>query len=425
MIVSKVNMKFLGKMSAVAALAVLCVPVVAGGQTLFQPTAKQMEAIQKQLGKQTAQTKQTSRPKALLPEEFAGWTRGSVSEMRPDAKNAAALKEFGFEQGLMADYSRGGDSVAVREWKFPDATGAYGMFTLMRTPGMKPLRVGPGMVKFRVTANPKKVMKAPPAPLSFWNGAVAGGLYLFWTGDLLVEAKFVGPVADGSAVMTRLASALPAVMGSRGATPTLAEQLPLDGLDRSSVRYSIGPVAYAQEGGVLPPAVLNFDTDPEVVMAQYGKGMLTVISYPTPEIAQAREAAIASVLQSGVVAGPKDALRVKRAGPLVALTSGGFTGAEADALLKQVKFRATVSMEQVRPEESEVAKTAKLLVGIASLTIILGVAAVLLGFFLGGGRALYRVMRGKPASSVTDEEFIALELNRPEDGGGDEKEGKK
>jgi hypothetical protein len=39
-----------------------------------------------------------------------------------------------------------------------------------------------------------------------------------------------------------------------------------------------------------------------------------------------------------------------------------------------------------------------------------GSAAILLGFFLGGGRALYRMARGKPASSVYDEEFIQLDL---------------
>ncbi len=56
------------------------------------------------------------------------------------------------------------------------------------------------------------------------------------------------------------------------------------------------------------------------------------------------------------------------------------------------------------------AKTGKLLLGIAALVIIGSSAAILLGFFLGGGRALYRVARGKPVSSVYDEEFIRLDL---------------
>jgi hypothetical protein len=335
--------------------------------------------------------------------------------MKPDAKDAAALQEFGLERGLMADYSRGRDSVAVRVWKFPDATGAYGAFTLLRVAGMKGVRVGEHALRTATFSNRKN--GNPPrheaVPLTFLNGAEQGGQYLFWKGDLLVNLRFAQPEADGLVVARRFAKSQPEVMGPKGAAPALPEQLPLVGLNEGSVRYAIGSVAYEREGGVIPPAVLDFDTDAEVVTAQYGKGTLTVISYPTPEIAQSREAAIASVLKSGVVSGPKDALRVKRAGPLVALTSGGFTSAEADALLKRVEFQGTVAMDQLKPQESEVAKTAKLLEGIASLTIILGVAAILLGFFLGGGRALYRVMRGKPASSLTDEEFIALDLNKP------------
>jgi hypothetical protein len=39
-------------------------------------------------------------------------------------------------------------------------------------------------------------------------------------------------------------------------------------------------------------------------------------------------------------------------------------------------------------------------------------AAILLGFFLGGGRAMYRIARGKPASSVYETEFISLNLQK-------------
>ena len=63
-----------------------------------------------------------------------------------------------------------------------------------------------------------------------------------------------------------------------------------------------------------------------------------------------------------------------------------------------------------QPTDSEVKKTAKLLMGIAAIVIVGGSAALLLGFFLGGGRALYRIVRGKPASSVFDEEFIRIDL---------------
>jgi hypothetical protein len=63
-----------------------------------------------------------------------------------------------------------------------------------------------------------------------------------------------------------------------------------------------------------------------------------------------------------------------------------------------------------QPTVSETAKTGKLLLGIIVLVLIGSGAAILLGFFLGGFRALYRIARGKPASSVYDVEFISLNL---------------
>lgn len=410
------NMKFFRTIGALATGVALCIPAAHGQSTkLFQPSAKQMQSIRKMLAGEKPQTKTAAKPRTLLPARFGGWARGAVRAVKPAAENAAALKEFGFKRGEEAEYSRGADKVAVRVMEFPDATGAYGAFTMLRTSGTKTVRIGP-KEPVKVASNSRKGHEKPQAvvpPLTYFNGAYAGDHFLFWKGDLLVDATFAQPVEGEMAETQSLEAALPQTMGTKGIAPVLPEQLPMEGLDAGSVRYAIGPAGYQQEGGVLPSAVMDFDTDAEVVMARYGKGTLTLISYPTPEIAQAREAAIASVLKSGVVPGPKEAERVKRAGPLVAMTSGGFTGAEADALLKRVHFQGTVSFDQLKPEESEVAKTAKLLVGIASLTVILGLAAILLGFFLGGGRALYRVMRGKPASSVTDEEFIALDLNKP------------
>jgi hypothetical protein len=67
-------------------------------------------------------------------------------------------------------------------------------------------------------------------------------------------------------------------------------------------------------------------------------------------------------------------------------------------------------MSVPQPTMSEAMMTGKLLLGITFLVIILCSASILLAFFLGGFRALYRIARGKPASSVFDEEFISLNL---------------
>jgi hypothetical protein len=76
-----------------------------------------------------------------------------------------------------------------------------------------------------------------------------------------------------------------------------------------------------------------------------------------------------------------------------------------------VKYEASVTLSQEpKAPNSEVKKTASLLLGIVYLTGILGAAALLLGIFLGGGRAVFRVLRGKPVSTLNDDDFISLKL---------------
>jgi hypothetical protein len=102
-------------------------------------------------------------------------------------------------------------------------------------------------------------------------------------------------------------------------------------------------------------------------------------------------------------------LEVRRSGPLVALVSGDAIPDESHKLLALVHYESELTSIP-QPTVSEVAKTGKLLLNIIVFVIIASLAAILLGFFLGGGRALYRIARGKPVSSVYDEEFIRLNL---------------
>jgi hypothetical protein len=103
-------------------------------------------------------------------------------------------------------------------------------------------------------------------------------------------------------------------------------------------------------------------------------------------------------------------LLVRRSGPLVAITSGSFSVDEAHKLLNSINYRADITWNHPEGYVSEVSKTARLLLGIAYLTGILGGAAIILGFFFGGGRALVRRLRGKPVSTLNEEEFISLKL---------------
>ena len=98
-----------------------------------------------------------------------------------------------------------------------------------------------------------------------------------------------------------------------------------------------------------------------------------------------------------------------RSGPIVAMVSGDAIPDESHKLLAQVHYSADLT-QMPQPKSQRLSKTSRFLMGVATLVIVGCSAAVLLGFFLGGGRALYRVARGRPVSSVYEAEFIRLHL---------------
>jgi hypothetical protein len=344
-----------------------------------------------------------SAPAPLLPESFAGWVvaeppRTITNPAQADPANAAALKEYEFSGGALACYKREGETLSLRALRFHDASGAYGAYTFYRQNGWPKEKIGAG-----ATSDHNRV--------------------LFWLGNTVVDANFsrIGPMSG--AELRELAGQLPVPGGNSALAPPILSNLPRASLDGQTTHYAVGPAGYAGSGGVLPPELVGFDRGAEAVTANYtlpsGTATLTIIDYPTPQMAAAQEASIRDYVKAGNQAQPPwpkplaDAdhasLEVRRSGPLVALVSGDAVPDESHKLLAAVHFDANLTSIP-QPIESEVAKTGKLLMGIAGLVIIGASAAILLGFFLGGGRALYRIARGKPVSSVYEEEFIRLDL---------------
>jgi hypothetical protein len=341
-------------------------------------------------------------PQALLPSSFAGWSAAAspmtgADPSAIDAPNTSALKEYGLKDFATGEYRHGGSKLSIKAMHFVDATGAYGAFTYYRKPDMHPGDLGK-------------------------EGAVDGNEAVFWTGTTLVDATADHMGAEERAGLKALVAALPQNAGSEGVPPSLPRYLPGESLEKSTVHYAIGPDAYVKAGGVLPPELIDFSRDAEAITAQYpnrsGKGTITILEYPTPQMAAERAKAIGAVIKgsslpSGLQHGSPAALSVKWSGPLVAVTSGDLSGEEAGALLDKVRYEASVTRNQApNGYVGEVRKTARLLLGILYLTGILGGSALLLGLFLGGGRALVRVLRGKSPSTLNDDDFISLKLGR-------------
>ncbi len=340
----------------------------------------------------------------ILPSDFAGWRQvsapqTSASPGAADQANAAVLHEYGFTEFASANYTQPDNKLNVRAIRFQDATGAYGAFTFYRRTGMLKEDIGN-------------------------DAAFDGAHVLFWTGTTLIDATFDHLTAMSAAQLRELAGDLPKISGPTAVPPPLPKYLPHPSLVVASVHYAVGPVAYARGGGVLPPSVIDFDREAEVVTANYstqnGDGTLTLLMYPTPQMAIHQQQAIQSLLKAGnspQAAWPQPladsngvSLQVRRSGPLIAITSGNFSVDEARKLLNSINYTADITWNHPEGYVSEVSKTARLLLSIAYLTGILGGAAIILGLFFGGGRAALRRLRGKPVSTLNDEDFISLKL---------------
>ncbi len=347
---------------------------------------------------------QTQPAPSLLPSSFSGWqmtgqAQESSQPQAADQANAQVLKECGFQQFASANYSAAQDKLAIRAIQFQDASGAYCGFTFYRRPGSLEEKIG------RTAA---------------WDGSHV----LFWTGNVLIDATFDHLTAMSAAQLRELAGDLPQPAGSANIAPSLPAYLPRTDLSAGLTRYALGPDSYTRGGGVLPPSLIDFSSSAEAITATYttrdGNGNLTLLEYPTPQIAAARLRAIEAFLKAGnssrapwpqalADSRPEDLL-ARRSGPIVALTSGAFPAATAHNLLNQVNYQADVVWNNPQGYVGEASKVARLFLGVFAIVAVLGGTAILLGIFFGGGRALIRTLRGKPASTVDETEIIRLNL---------------
>jgi hypothetical protein len=343
-----------------------------------------------------------STTEAFLPPTFAGWQLASPqissNPEKADAPNAAVLQEYGFLESESGVYSRDDNTLTIKALRFADATGAYGAYTFYRRVGMKPITVGKE---------------------GSFDGATR---ILFWNAGVLCDAVFAHVTAMSASDLREMVEQLPILSGGAATPPNLPGYLPHAQLDEDTTRYAVGPAAYTRGGGVLPPDLVDFKRGAEALTAKYsglgGDGTLTIVNYPTPQIAADRLRAIQAYLQQhdpsapqALVESSSTSIQTRRSGPLVILTTGNFTADRAKTLAGIVHYDADVTWNNPKGYVSEASKAAKLLLGIASLTVVLLSVTILIGFFFGGGRLLVRRLRGKPATTLEEAEFIKLNLD--------------
>jgi hypothetical protein len=330
-------------------------------------------------------------PAPLLPQTLGKLTRVAEGDSGDglgsvDPADQAVLTEDGLKRFARSDYQGGPQHGSIAVYKFGDASGAVAAFDYFRSPGMRPEKLG--------------------------DSAVANGnQVLLRSGVNVVRADFKLDHAAMMSLSKELIEHLPKVGGTAGLAPLLPTLLPAKGLDAESAKYALGPVGYKAMGGVLPAESVGFDKSAETVTAKYKDGgILTLLLYPTPQIAGDHGRTIEGQVGHDTSAGT---VKLRREGPLVLLTTGAWTTDAAQAMVDGIHLRSEVSFDKPMPHEfhAEMQKTYSLLTSIMVFCGVGALAAVVLGLFLGGGRAAIRVMQGKPAAS--EPEFLRIDLRGP------------
>ena len=310
---------------------------------------------------------------------------------------ANILREDGVRRISAGTYRRksAGAPVEISAFEFVDATGAYSAFTFYRT-----------------LLNASRLAGPPAGQTTLETLADSAGT-VTWAGTSVVRIR--GALSKDE--ITALLAGLPKATGRKAIAPALPSLFPAEvagtKLERSSIRYSLGPIAYKTLGGQLPPDMLGWDKSAEIATAVYsgkqGNGTLTLLLYPTPQIAGDHGRAIEKAINDAGAAA-FGTVKLRRTGPLLSLTTGRFQPDQAEKLVQAPHLNEEVSFDQKMPVEfhAEVRKTATLLQSIVIFTGLLILAAVVIAVFLGGIRAGWRVMHGKPAAS--EPEFLTINL---------------
>ncbi len=328
----------------------------------------------------------------FLPKSFAGWTESGVAQTTTDASLAdaaypAVLKEYGFTGSETATYTRAdGRKLTIKAARFKDATGAYGAFTFYRQPAMGTERIGT-------------------------KAASANQRILFFRDNILVDANFDRLTEMSAAELRELAGLLPEAKGAAASLPTLPEYLPKSDAVENSAKYILGPQALVAVKAPLTPEQVDFSHDAEVLMQDYstksGPLTLTLLQYPTPQIAAERLRALQSLEQAA-----PNTLLVRRSGPLVDVVTGTIGSDEAQKLLTSVNYEAEVTWNEAT-SLSKRDNIGNLILAVFGLIGILLLISLIFGLFFGGLRVLLkRLFPDRVFDRPEDVEIIQLKLGQ-------------
>jgi hypothetical protein len=321
----------------------------------------------------------------VLPYSFGGWSgstkpglaapeifNGDKTASMTAAAKQAATQEYGFVSGENGQYSRGAETLQVNLYKMKDPSGAYGLYSYLRTTDM------------------------PKAELAE-HSSISRERVLVLVGNLVVEASGKD-IPRSNADLKALVAAI-APHAESGLLPTIGEHLPTKGFIDRTDKYVLGPETLNQVFPLSTGDWLGFSLGAEVATAKYRVNghevNLLVADFPTPQTAAKRIAELQKQFHmnapdSGAGAAANSApLFAKRSLTLVSIVSGATSRKEAETLLGQIETGTEITWNEPTFQFKEPSIGA-MIVGAITGTGVICMFAIIAGLAFGGVRLVVK-----------------------------------
>jgi hypothetical protein len=329
----------------------------------------------------------------ILPHSLGPWAEtagGSAVTMPAEA----VLAEYGLRATESATYSAGrsnggGDQMRVTVFQMKDPSGAYGLYSFLRTPDMA---------------------RAEFAEHSAMSRARA----LVLCGNLVLDIAGQDLARLTSQINSLVAAA--ATRAQNGPLPTLWQHLPPKGLVERSDRYILGPETLNQLFPANLGDALGFSKGAEAELAHYRLAShdvtLLIADFPTPGFAAQQLAELQKQfdVNGSKPGGASPALFAKRDLTLLAIVADAPNQAEASALLDQIQSGTQLTWDEPTFQFKEPSIEMMVVGSILGTGIICGFALIA-GLAFGGFRLfIKRMLPGKIFDRGTQLQVLQLGL---------------
>lgn len=323
----------------------------------------------------------------LLPSQFRDWRLGScvAKPAHPPLANEAGEQDF-----RSCQFTSGTKSVSISAGRYRDPTSAYEVYTSLLRSGMMPTKLG------QVSAFDKDGVLV-----------LVGEVVLSSTANISRE--------DLSALVQQIEPT-----SGKGPLPPVRTFLPAEGRVLGTERFAPGPKALkaALDGlGQADTAALveaaGFSSGAEAMVAKYssqGKdgGILLLLEYPTPQLAEQHIHHLDEVLPESVKQGGTG---IERKGSLLALVLSASSPEYAKRLREDADYETHVTWNEPGQTATD-PPWAVILERIFIGTGIFMIAAIALGIAFGGFRVVIkRLFPGKVFDRPERMEVLQLGLS--------------